>query len=158
MTGKNKKKDNTVARNRRARHDYNIEDTVEAGLVLKGTEVKSLRKGSVSIQDSYVYIQDGEAFVSNMHISPYEQGNRYNEDPLRTRKLLLKKREILNLQIATSQKGYTLIPLTIYFKNGYAKMQLAVAKGKKLYDRRDDIAKKDAERRMRQHASEKYNA
>ncbi len=148
----------TVARNRKARHEYHIEDTVEAGIVLKGTEVKSLRQGKASIQDSYAYINDGEAFISNLHISPYEQGNIHNQDPIRTRKLLLKKKEILNLHIAMSQKGYTLVPLSIYFKNGYAKVQIAVAKGKKIHDRRQDIAKKDAERRMRQHSSEKYNA
>lgn len=153
---KNKKKDNTVAKNRRARHDYDIKETIEAGLVLKGTEVKSLRQGKASIQDSYAYIQDGEVFVSNLHISPYEQGNIYNVDPLRTRKLLLNKREILKLQMEVMQQGHTLIPLSIYFKNGRAKLQLAVAKGKKLYDKREDIAKKDAERRMRQHTSEKY--
>ena len=149
---------NTVARNRRARHEYDIDETVEAGIVLKGTEVKSLRKGRVSIQDSYAYINNNEAFISNLHISPYEQGNIHNVDPLRERKLLLNKREILNLHIKTQQKGYTLIPLSIYFRNGYAKIQLAVAKGKQLHDRRQDIAKKDAERRMRQHASEKYDA
>lgn len=148
---------NVVAKNRRARHDYDIEETMEVGLVLKGTEVKSLRKGKASIQDAYAYVQDGEVFVSNLHISPYEQGNIYNVDPLRTRKLLLNKREILKLQMAVTQKGLTLIPLSIYFKRGYAKMDLAVARGKKNYDKRQDIAKKDAERRMRQHSSEKYN-
>lgn len=152
-----KSKDNTVAKNRRARHDYDIKETIEAGIVLKGTEVKSLRQGKASIQDSYAYIQDGEVFVSNLHISPYEQGNIYNVDPLRTRKLLLNKREILKLHMEVMQQGYTLIPLAIYFKNGRAKMQLGIAKGKKVYDKRQDIAKKDAERRMRQHDSEKFS-
>lgn len=153
-----KKKDNTVARNRRARHEYHIEDTIEAGIVLKGTEVKSLRQGKASIQDSYAYIDNGEIFISNLHISPYEQGNIHNVDPMRVRKLLLHRREILNLHIETTQKGMTLIPLSIYFVRGKAKVQLAVAKGKKIYDRREEIARKDADRRMRQHASEKYNA
>lgn len=154
--GKNGTK--VVARNRRARHEYAIEETIEAGIVLKGTEVKSVRQGKLSIQDSYAYILNGEVFISNLHISPYEQGNIHNVDPLRNRKLLLNKREILKLDIKVNQDGWTLIPLSVYFKNGIAKIELAVAKGKKLHDRRDDIAKRDAERRMRQHASEKYNA
>lgn len=154
---KRKKGSNTVAQNRKARHDYEIIDTMETGIVLKGTEVKSLRQGRASIQESYAYIQNNEVFVSNLHISPYEQGNIYNVDPMRTRKLLLKKREILKLRMEVMQQGYTLIPLAIYFKDGYAKMQLAVAKGKKNYDKRQDIAKKDANRRMRQHSSEKYS-
>lgn len=153
-----KKKDNTVARNRRARHEYHIENTIEAGIVLKGTEVKSLRQGKAIIQDSYAYIDNDEIFISNLHISPYEQGNIQNVDPIRTRKLLLHKREILNLHIETSQKGMTLIPLSIYFVRGKAKVQIAVAKGKKVHDRRDEIARRDADRRMRQHASEKYEA
>ena len=153
-----KKKDNTVARNRRARHEYHIDKTIEAGIVLKGTEVKSLRQGKASIQDSYAYIDNGEVFISNLHISPYEQGNIQNVDPIRTRKLLLHKREIFNLHIETSQKGMTLIPLSIYFVRGKAKVQIAVAKGKKVHDRRDEIARRDADRRMRQHTSEKYEA
>ncbi len=153
-----KKKDNTVARNRRARHEYHIDKTIEAGIVLKGTEVKSLRQGKASIQDSYAYIDNGEVFISNLHISPYEQGNIQNVDPIRTRKLLLHKREIFNLHIETSQKGMTLIPLSIYFVRGKAKVQIAVAKGKKIHDRRDEIARRDADRRMRQHTSEKYEA
>lgn len=148
---------NVVARNRKARHEYHIEDTIEAGIVLKGTEVKSLRAGKVSIQDSYAYIDGGEAFIANLHISPYEQGNIHNVDPIRIRKLLLNKREILRLHNEVVQKGYTLIPLSIYFVRGYAKIELAIAKGKKLYDRREDIARRDAERRMRQHSTEKYN-
>ncbi|NLY84954.1 MAG: SsrA-binding protein SmpB [Tissierellia bacterium] len=146
----------TVATNRKARHEYFIEDTYEAGIALTGTEVKSIRQGRVNIKDSYASIEKGEVFVNNMHISPYEQGNIYNVDPLRKRKLLLHKREIRKLQSATSQKGYTLVPLSVYLKNGLVKIELAVAKGKKLYDKREDIAKREAERRILQHASGKY--
>jgi len=146
-----------VATNRKARHEYFIEDTVEAGLALTGTEVKSIRQGRVNVKESYAAIENGEVFVYGMHISPYEQGNIYNVDPLRKRKLLLHKREIRKLNSFIMQKGYTLVPLSIYIKNGLVKMELAVAKGKKLYDKRQDIAKKDAERRMKQHLSEKYN-
>lgn len=138
-----------IAKNKKAYFEYYIEEKYEAGLVLVGTEVKSIRQGKVNIGDSYVVIRDGEAFVHNMHISPYEQGSIYNVDPLRVRKLLLKKREIRKLIGLTAIKGYSLIPLSLYFKNGLVKMELAVAKGKKTYDKRRDIAKKDAERRIR---------
>ena len=137
-----------IANNKKAYHDYFIEDRYEAGLVLAGTEVKSVRQGKVSIKDSYVNIRDGEAYVFNMHISPYEKGNIYNVDPLRIRKLLLNKREIKKLIGLTTLKGYSLIPLSLYLKNGLVKMELSVAKGKKNYDKRQDIAKKDAERRI----------
>ncbi len=147
----------TVARNRKARYEYFIEDTVEAGIVLKGTEVKSIRQGKISIQESYASIDNGEIFISGMHISPYEQGNIQNVDSLRRRKLLLKKNEIRRLMVSTTQKGYTLIPLSVYIKDGLVKVQLATAKGKKLHDKRHDIAEKDAKRRMQQHASEKYS-
>lgn len=146
-----------MATNRRAGYEYFIEETLEAGMVLKGTEVKSIRQGHLSIKDSYASIDRGEIFLNNLHISPYEQGNIQNVDPLRRRKLLLHKREIRKLLVETTQKGNTLIPLSIYIKDGLVKVQLAVAKGKKLYDKRDDIAKKDADRRMKQHTSEKYN-
>ncbi|NLJ98546.1 MAG: SsrA-binding protein SmpB [Tissierellia bacterium] len=145
-----------VASNRKARHEFFIEDTIEAGLVLKGTEVKSIRQGRINVKESYAAIENGEAYIYNMHISPYEQGNIYNVDPIRKRKLLLHKREIRRLQAAVMQKGYTLVPLTVYIKDGLVKLELAIAKGKKLYDRRQDIAKRDAERRMQQHLSEKY--
>src|SRR5690625_1284814 len=145
-----------VARNRRARHEFFIEDTIEAGIVLKGTEVKSIRQGRINIKESYASIENGEAFIHGMHISPYEQGNIHNVDPVRVRKLLLHKREIRRLAQATSLKGYTLVPLSVYFKDGRVKIQLATAKGKKLYDKREDIARRDAERRMRQQSSEKY--
>ena len=145
-----------MATNRRAGYEYFIEETMEAGIVLKGTEVKSIRQGHISIRDSYASIDGGEIFLNNLHISPYEQGNIQNVDPLRKRKLLMHKREIRRLLVETTQKGNTIIPLSIYLKDGLVKVQLAVAKGKKLYDKRDDIAKKDAERRMKQHTSEKY--
>lgn len=145
-----------IASNRKARHEYFIEDTIEAGIVLKGTEVKSIRQGKINIGESYASIDKGEVFINGMHISPYEQGNIHNVDPIRKRKLLLHKREIRKLIAETQQKGFTLIPLSLYLKNGLVKVEIALAKGKKLYDKRDTIAKKDAERRMLQHSSEKY--
>lgn len=146
-----------VARNRKARHEYFIEETIEAGIVLKGTEVKSVREGRVNIKESYGVVENGEVFIYNMHISPYEQGNIYNTDPLRKKKLLLHKREIRKLESAVMQKGYTLVPLSVYInEDGLVKVELAIAKGKKLYDKRESIAKRDAERRMQQHLSEKF--
>ena len=153
MTKSNMK---TVSTNRKARHDYTIEDSMEVGIVLTGTEVKSIRQGRLNLKDSYALVEGGEVFILNMHISPYEQGNIYNVDPLRKRKLLLHKREIAKLAGLTSQKGYSLIPLSAYLNRGKVKIQLAIAKGKKTYDKRHDIAKRDAERRMKQHLSEKY--
>ena len=146
-----------LAKNRKARYEYFIEDTLEAGIVLTGTEVKSIRQGKVNIRESYASIENGEAFIVNMHISPYEQGNIQNVDPLRKRKLLLHKREIARLSEAINQKGFTLIPLSIYLKDSLVKLEIATGKGKKLYDKREDIARKDAKRRIAQHTSEKYN-
>jgi SsrA-binding protein len=146
-----------VASNRRARYEFFIEDSLEVGLVLTGTEVKSIRQGKINLKESHATIEGGEVFINNMHISPYEQGNIQNVDPIRKRKLLLHKRQIRKLQQETLLKGYTLIPLTVYIKDGKVKMELATAKGKKLYDKREDIAKKDSERRMKQHSSEKYS-
>ena len=138
-----------LANNKKARHDYFIEEVYEAGLVLTGTEIKSLRQGRVNLKESYAKIENGEVFIYNMHISPYEQGNRYNVDPLRDRKLLLHKQEIRKLIGYTTQKGLTLVPLQIYInEKGLVKMEIAVARGKKLYDKREDIAKRDAGRRM----------
>lgn len=154
------RKDNNIrviARNKKARHDYFIEETFEVGIVLTGTEVKSIRQGRVNLKDSYAVVENGEVFINNMHISPYEQGNIYNTDPLRKRKLLLHKREINKLIGYTTQKGYSLIPLSIYIKNGLVKLELSIAKGKKLYDKRHDIAKRDAERRIQKHLSAKYS-
>lgn len=138
-----------VANNKKARHDYFIEEVYEAGIVLTGTEIKSIRAGKVSIKESYAKIENGEMIVYGMNISPYEQGNRFNVDPLRPRKLLLHKQEIRKLIGYTTLKGLTIVPLTVYInEDGRAKMEIAVARGKKLYDKRDDIAKRDAERKM----------
>ena len=147
----------TVASNRKARHDFFIDDSLEVGIVLKGTEVKSIRQGKLNLKESYASIDNDEVFINNMHISPYEQGNIQNVDPIRKRKLLLHKRQIRKLKQETQLKGLTLVPLKVYLKDGKVKMELATARGKKLYDKREDIAKKDADRRMRQHSSEKYS-
>lgn len=135
-----------VTDNRKARHDYHILETFEAGMELKGTEVKSLRQGKANLKDSYAHVTGGELFLSNMHVSPYEQGNRYNVDPLRDRKLLMHKKEIMTLLGKTKEEGLTLIPLQVYFVRGKAKVKLALAKGKKLYDKREAAAKKSAQR------------
>lgn len=146
----------TLATNRKARHDFFIEETIEAGIELTGTEVKSFRQGKINLKESYAMVENSEVFIHGMHVSPYEQGNIYNVDPLRKRKLLLHKREIRKLVGYITQKGYSLVPLSAYLKNGKVKIDLAIAKGKKLYDKREDIAKKDAERRIQRHLSEKY--
>ena len=140
-----------IAKNPNAKHNYTIEDTIEAGIVLTGTEIKSIRQGKANLKDSYASIQNSEAFIYNLHISPYEQGNIFNKDPLRTRKLLLNKREIYKLLGLVKQKSYTLVPVSLYFKNSYVKVELGIAKGKKLYDKRAEIAKKDANRYIEQH-------
>lgn len=132
--------------NRKARHDYHILETLEAGIALKGTEVKSLRKGNGNLQDSYAMIKDGEVWLHGMHVSPYEQGNINNHDPRRTRKLLLTKKEIRKLLTKVQEKGLALIPLALYFKGPYAKIQLAVAQGKKSYDKREAIKQREAKR------------
>lgn len=137
-----------IANNKKARHDYFIEETYEVGIELAGTEVKSIRQGKVNLKDSYASIKEGEVFVHQMHISPYEKGNIYNKDPLRVRRLLLHKSEIRKLIGYTQQQGYALIPLKLYLKKGLVKVELAVAKGKKLYDKRQDLAKRDAKREM----------
>ena len=142
-----------VANNPTARHNYTIEDTYEAGIVLTGTEIKSIRNGKVNLKDSYANIKNGEVFIYGMHISPYEHGNIYNKDPLRTRKLLLNKREINKLTGLIKQKGLTLVPICLYFSGNFLKIELGVGKGKKLYDKRQDIAKRDAEIRMRKQIS-----
>ncbi|WP_330634625.1 SsrA-binding protein SmpB [Anaerovorax sp. IOR16] len=138
-----------IANNKKARHDYFIDEVYEAGVVLTGTEIKSVRQGKVNLKESYAKIDNGEVMIYNMHISPYEQGNRYNVDPMRERKLLLHKQEIRKLIGYTTQKGLTIVPLKLYLNDrGLVKMEIAVARGKKLFDKRDDIAKKDADRRM----------
>ena len=138
--------DRIVAKNKKAYHEYFIEDKYEAGLVLVGTEVKSIRQGKVNLKDSYVSIKNGEAFVYNMHISPYEKGNIFNKDPLRPKKLLLHKKEIEKLSSKMKEKGFTIVPVEVYFKGSLVKVEIALAKGKKLYDKRADIAKKDQKR------------
>ena len=152
-----KKERTIVANNKTARHDYFIEEVYEAGIVLTGTEIKSVRAGKVSIKESYARLQNCELVIIGMNISPYEQGNRFNTDPLRIRKLLLHKREIRKLTGLTTQKGFTLVPLQIYINEyGLAKIEIAVARGKKNYDKRDDIAKRDANRKMEQAMKRKY--
>ncbi|MCT4597180.1 MAG: SsrA-binding protein SmpB [Vallitalea sp.] len=135
-----------IAQNKKARHDYFIEDTYEAGISLAGTEVKSLRMGKGSIKESFIKNINGELFILNMHISPYEKGNIFNKDPLRTRKLLLHRYEINKIQGAVTTKGYTIVPLKVYLKGSLIKVEIGIAKGKKQYDKRQDIAKKDQRR------------
>lgn len=137
-----------VTENRKARHDYHIEETYEAGIALQGTEVKSLRLGQANLRDSFARVENGEVILYNAHISPYDKGNRFNHDPKRQRKLLLHKSEIRRLIGKTQQQGLTLIPLKIYFRRGLAKVELALAKGKKLHDKRQDLAAKDAQREI----------
>lgn len=140
-----------ISKNPTARHNYTIEDTIETGIVLTGTEIKSIRAGKVNLKDSYAILKNGEVFILGMHISPYEQGNRFNVDPLRSRKLLLSKREINKLIGLTKQKGYTLVPISLYFKRSFVKVELGIGKGKKLYDKREDLAKKDANLSIQRH-------
>ena len=149
-----KKNSNSLAENRKARHDYFIEETMEAGLALVGTEVKSIRGGKCNLKDSYADIENGEILIKQMHVSPYEQGNIFNVDPMRNRKLLLHKEEIFRLQGLVQRDGYTLIPLSLYLKNGRVKVALGVCKGKKNYDKRDSMLekahKRDIERQMKE--------
>ena len=144
-----------IAKNPTAFHNYTIEDKLEAGIVLSGTEIKSIRNGKANLKDSYAIIKNCEVYIVGMHISPYEHGNIFNKNPLRDRKLLLNKREINKLIGLTKQKGYSLVPLNMYFKGSLVKIELGIGKGKKIYDKREDIAKKDAERRIRQQLSVK---
>jgi SsrA-binding protein len=136
----------TVATNRKARHEYHIMETMEAGIELRGSEVKSLRMGRASLRDSYARVDRGELFIFNMHISPYEKGSHFNPDPRRTRKLLMHKREIKRLTGKTAERGLTLIPLRLYFTGGKAKVELALGRGKRVYDRREDIQRREADR------------
>lgn len=135
-----------IANNKKARFDYFIEDTYEAGIALSGTEVKSLRMGKCSIKESFIRVEKGEVMVYNMHISPYEKGNIFNKDPLRVRKLLLHRFQIRKIEAGLAQKGYTIVPIRVYFKGSLVKVEIGLAKGKKLYDKRQDIAKKDQRR------------
>ena len=137
-----------ISKNKKAYFDFHIFDKYEAGIVLTGTEIKSIRKNTVNLKDSFVRIDDGEVFLYNCHISPFEHGNRYNHDPLRTRKLLLTKKEILKIDSKVKKDGFTIVPLEIYIFKGFAKVEIALAKGKKLHDKREDIAKKDQKREI----------
>ena len=145
-----------IAQNRKARHDYFVEETYEAGLELKGTEVKSIRLGQVNLKDSFAQVRGGELFVEGMHISPYEKGNIYNVNPMRPKRLLMHKAEIRKLEQAVMQKGLALIPLSIYLKDGRMKLEVAICRGKKLYDKRDTLAKRDAERDMERSMKNRY--
>ena len=145
-----------VAQNRKARHDYFVEETYEAGLELRGTEVKSIRLGQVNLKDSYAQVRGGELFVEGMHISPYEKGNIFNVNPLRPKRLLMHKAEIRKLDQAVMQKGLALIPLSIYLKDGRMKLEIAICRGKKLYDKRDTMAKRDAQRDMERSMKNHY--
>ena len=151
-----KKNSNTIAKNKKAFHDYFMEESYEAGIVLVGTEVKSIRAGKVNLKDSYGVFKNGELFLINMHISPYEQGNIFNRDPLRDRKLLLHKKELSKLFGKRNQEGYSLIPTSLYFKNRRIKVSLALAKGKKNYDKRDSMLEKEHKRDIARAMKEKY--
>ena len=145
-----------ISKNPTAKHNYTIEETINAGIVLSGTEIKSIRNGKVNLKDTYANIRNGEAFIYGMHISPYEQGNIFNKDPLRDRKLLLTKKEINRLIGLIQQKGYSLVPLSLYFDRSFVKIELGIGKGKKLYDKRQDIAKKDAEMKIKRALKNNY--
>ena len=151
-----KKQSRVIADNRKARHDYFVIETYEAGIELFGTEVKSLRAGGVNLKDSYCEIDGGEMFALGVHISPYEQGNIFNREPLRPKKLLMHKREIMKLTGLVSRDGYTLVPLSLYFKGSYVKCSVGLCKGKKLYDKRESTAKRDADRMIERQMKEKY--
>lgn len=137
-----------IAQNRKARHDYSVIDTMEAGIVLQGTEIKSIRNGRINLKDGFARVRNGEVYLMNVHISPYEQGNIFNHDPLRTRKLLLHKKQIAKLIGETKNTGITLIPLKVYLRNGYAKVLIGLAKGKKQYDKREDLKRKEIDRHI----------
>ncbi len=145
-----------IANNKKAYHDYFIEDKYEAGIELFGTEVKSIRMGKCSIKESFIRIDKGELYLYGMHVNPYEKGNIFNKDPLRTRKLLLHKSEIVKLAAKQAEKGYTLVPLQVYFKGSLVKVEIGLAKGKKLYDKREDIAKKDQRREMEREMKQSF--
>lgn len=152
----NKEDRQIIAQNKKAQHDYFVLETYEAGIELFGTEVKSIRKGRVNLKDSWCSIDGGEIFVNGMHVSPYEQGNIFNRDPMRVKRLLMHKREINRLFGVTKQQGLTLIPLSVYFLKGRAKIEVGICKGKKNYDKRDVAAKKDAQREIERNFKERY--
>ena len=155
MAEKKKEQQKIVAQNKKAWHDYFVEEKYEAGIALLGTEIKSVRRGAVNLKDSYCSFEAGELLAVGVHISPYEQGNRFNHEPLRDRKLLMHKREIMKLMGLVQQKGYTLIPLSLYFAGSYVKVELGLCRGKKLYDKREADAKKQADRDMDRHMKDR---
>ena len=156
MSEEKKKDSRVITENRKARHDYFVIEVYEAGIELFGTEVKSLRGGGVNLKDSYCEVDGGQLFALGVHISPYEQGNIFNKDPLRPKRLLMHKREIMKLTGLVSREGYTLVPLSLYFKGSRVKMALGLCKGKKNYDKREDIARRDADRDIERHMKERY--
>lgn len=145
-----------IAQNRKARYDFTIIDTVEAGMVLTGTEIKSIRAGKINLKDGFAHIRNGEVYLVNVHIAPFEQGNIFNHEPTRTRKLLMTKKQIERLHVEIKSSGYTLVPLKVYIKNGYAKVLIGLAKGKKQYDKRETLKRKDQERDMKRRLAEHY--
>lgn len=153
---KHNQKTKPLAQNRKASHDYSIDDTIEAGMVLRGTEIKSIRRGSANLKDSYARVYQNEMYVYNMHIAPYEEGNRFNHEPLRTRKLLLHRKEITKLQDHMQAPGNAIIPLKLYIKNGMCKVLLGVATGKKKYDKREDLKKKQMKREIDRAMKEQF--
>ena len=155
MAEKKQETRKSVAQNRKARHDYFVEETYEAGIALLGTEIKSIRRGTVNLKDSYCTFEKGELLAVGIHISPYEQGNRFNHDPLRNRKLLMHKREIMKLMGLVQQKGYTLVPLSLYLLGSYVKVELGLCRGKKLYDKRESDAERQADRAMERHMKDR---
>ena len=155
MADKKKEGIKIVAQNKKAWHDYFVDEKYEAGIALFGTEVKSVRKGTVNLKDSYCSFDGGEMFVLGMHISPYEQGNIFNREPLRPKKLLMHRREIMKLQGLVQQKGYTLVPLSLYFSGSYVKVEIGLCRGKKLYDKRESDAKREAARDMDRHMKDR---
>ena len=157
MAEQKKNGNRTIAENRKAFHDYFVEESFEAGIALCGTEVKALRQGGVNLKDAWCSVVDGELFVNGMHISPYDKGNIFNRDPLRVRKLLMHKREIMRLLGVTKQAGYSLIPLSLYFKGSRVKVQVGLCRGKKLYDKREDAAKRDMKREAQRSLKEFNN-
>lgn len=150
-----KRSQRVIAQNKKAWHDYFVEEKYEAGIVLTGTEIKSIRQGRVNLKDSYCEVERGELFAIGVHISPYEQGNRYNHEPLRNKKLLMHRREILKLQGLIQQKGYTIVPLSLYFSGGYVKAELGLCRGKKLYDKRESDAARQASRDIDRHLKDR---
>ncbi|KRL40177.1 SsrA-binding protein SmpB [Lacticaseibacillus manihotivorans] len=150
------KPDNLLAQNKKAYHDYNILETYEAGVALTGTEIKSVRAGKTTLRDGYARVRNGEAWLENVHITPYAEGNQFNVDPMRNRKLLLHKKEIRKLEVSLTEKGLTIVPLRMYLKHGYAKVLIGVAQGKKNYDKRESLKRKDQERDIQRAMKERY--